>query len=100
MKIPETDPATYKLWMYEEWHDVVLGDLKDLLLYVREIPIVGLQISKLKSVCFEPFGGPDLFNRRASLLLAEIEAWNKKWKMPIDEEKFDREYKLSGLERP
>jgi hypothetical protein len=86
--------------MYEELHDLVLDELTDLLLYVRKIPIVGLRTKKLRSLCFEPFGGPELFNRRALLLLSEIEAHNAYVKMPIDEEKFDREYELSGLKRP
>ncbi len=86
--------------MYEEMHDLVLAELTDLLLYVREIPIVGLRTKKLRSICFEPFGGPDLFNRKVGLLLAEIEAHNAYVKMPIDEEKFNREYELSGLKRP
>ncbi len=97
---PETDPATYKSWMYEEWHEVVLKDLEKLLLYVRVIPIVGLATRQIRTICFEPFGGPDLFNRKAGLLLSEIEAWQENWKTPIDEKKFNREYELSGLKRP
>jgi hypothetical protein len=98
MKIPETDPATYKLWMDEEWHSYVLLKLKELLLFVRTHAISGLGIKQIRSIVFVPFGGPDLFNRKSSLLLAEIEAHNEK--QPIDEEKFDKEYKLSGLKRP
>ena len=100
MEFPETDPATYKLWMDEEWHVVILEELKKLLLYVRDHPIVGLGVKAIRGYVFVPFGGPNLFNRRAGLLLAEIEANQEAWKQPIDEEKFDREYKLSGLTRP
>ena len=99
-KFPETDPATYKNWMDEGWHDYVLRKLRELLLYVRTHAISGLGVKQIRSVVFEPFGGPNLFNRKASLLLAEIEANQKHWQMPIDEERFDKEYKLSGLRRP
>ena len=97
---PETDPRTYKLWMDEEWHDYTLRKLRELLLYVRKTPIVGLGVNQIRSLVFIPFGGPNSFNRKASLLLAEIEANQAPWKQPIDEEKFDREYQLSGLKRP
>ncbi|KKN11994.1 hypothetical protein LCGC14_1020870 [marine sediment metagenome] len=97
---PETDPRTYKLWMDEEWHDYTLRKLRELLLYVRDHPIVGLGVEAIRGHVFVPFGGPNLFNRKASLLLAEIEANQAHWQMPIDEEKFDTEYKLSGLTRP
>ena len=93
MKFPETDPEVYRSWLYEEWHEVILEDLTKLLLYVREHAIVGLALGQIRTACFEPFGGPNMFNRKASLLLAEIET-------PGDEKKFDREYKLSGLKRP
>ena len=100
MYFPETDPATYKLWIEEGWHDLVIEKLEKLLLYVRDHPIVGLGVKEIRSVVFVPFGGPNLFNRKSGLLLAEIEANQSRWKAPIDEEKFDREYKLSGLRRP
>ncbi len=100
MEFPETDPATYKIWIEEEWHDVILEELEKLLLYVRVRPIVGLGVKAIRGSVSVPFGGPDLFNRKTSLLLAEIEANQEAWKQPIDEEKFDTEYKLSGLKRP
>ena len=99
-KFPETDPVTYKNWIDEGWHDYVLRKLRELLLYVRTHAISGLGVKQIRSVVFVPFGGPNLFNRKASLLLAEIEANQKHWQMPIDEERFDREYRLSGLKRP
>ncbi|KKN56370.1 hypothetical protein LCGC14_0572810 [marine sediment metagenome] len=98
MEFPETDPATYKLWMDEGWHDYVLRKLRELLLFVRTHAVSGLGVKQIRSVVFVPFEVS--FNRRASLLLAEIEANQAHWQMPIDEEKFDREYRLSGLERP
>jgi hypothetical protein len=97
MKFPETDPFTYRSWIEEEWHNVVLEELEKLLLYVRRQPISGLLVGKIRGAVFVPFGGPDSFNRKASLLLAEIEA-NQEGS--VDEAKFDREYQLSGLKRP
>lgn len=98
MKFPETDPNTYKLWMANQWHDLILEELRELLLFVRDHAISGLGVKQIRSVIFMPFDA--MFNRRAGLLLAEIEANQEHWKMPIDEEKFDGEYKLSGLRRP
>ena len=100
MKFPETDPEVYRSWLYEEWHDIILADLTKLLLYVREHAIVGLAVGEIRTASFAPFGGPDMFNRKASLLLAEIEAHQSRWKAPIDDEEFDKQYKLSGLHRP
>ena len=100
MQYPETDPQTYKSWAKEEWHDIILEELKKLLVFVRKMPISGLSIGKIRGAIFVPFGGPDLFNRRASLLTKEIEAYNGKWKNPIDEEQLERGWKLSGLKRP
>ena len=100
MSFPETDPRTYKLWMDEGWHDLILRKLRELLLFVRDHAISGLGVKQIRSIVFVPFGGPNLFNRGAGLLLAEIEANQEAWKQPINEEKFDQEYRLSGLERP
>ena len=100
MEFPETDPRTYKLWMDEGWHNLILRKLRELLLFVRDHAISGLGVKQIRSIVFVPFGGPNLYNRKASLLLAEIEANQEAWKQPIDEEKFDTEYKLSGLTRP
>ncbi len=98
--MPETDPEVYEALVYEDCHEDALAKLTELLHYVRKSPIVGLHIGELRTACFEPFGGPDLFNRKAGLLLAEIEAHVSYVKKPIDEEKFDKAYKLSGLKRP
>ena len=98
LNFPETDPEVYRSWLYEEWHEVILEDLTKLLLYVREHAIVGLAVGEIRTACFEPFGGPNMFNRKASLLLAEIEA--NQSRVSIDDEEFDKQYKLSGLERP
>ena len=96
MKYPETDPATYKKWAKEGWQHVVLDGLEHLLEFVREFPIVGLQVMKIRTVCFTPFGG-DGFNRRVWLYMNEIEAYNSG---KVDEEALAKEWKLSGIERP
>jgi len=100
MKYPETDPAVYKSWIGEGWYELILTSLTEVLRSVRLLPISGLGVGQIRSVVFVPFGGPDMFNRKAGLLLAEIEANQSKWKTPINEKKFDREYRLSGLRRP
>jgi len=98
VKYPETDPATYESWVQEEWHSYVLLQLKELLLFVRKMPISGLPIGKLRSATFVPF--ERWFNRQVSLYLNEIEAYNGAWKEPVDDEALARQWKLSGLERP
>ena len=96
MKYPETDPDTYKLWMKEGWQDIIIDGLDHLLEFVREFPIVGLQTMKIRTVCFTPFGG-DGFNRRVWLYMNEIESYNTG---KVDEAALEKEWKLSGLERP
>lgn len=108
MKFPETDPASYSLWMDEGWYSYVLNQLKDLRNFIREYPISGLDIGGLHMVCFMPFGGPDLFNRKAALFLHEIEAYNqrnpKESVIPhggsVNEHSLEYGWALSGLERP
>ena len=100
MEYPETDPATYEGWIKMDWHELILLNLTEVLRFVRVHSISGLGVGKIRSAVFVPFGGPEMFNRKASLLLAEIEAYQSRWKSPINEKKFDREYQLSGLRRP
>ena len=100
MRFPETDPFTYRSWAEEEWYGIILEELEKLLLYVRKLPISGLLIGKIRGALFVPFGGPDLFNRKVSLFMKEIEAYNEAWQNPVDEEELKLGWKLSGLERP
>jgi len=97
---PETDPKAYKKWVKLEWHDHIIEELENLLLFVRFQPISGLAVGEIRGATFAPFGGPDLFNRKVSLLMKEIEAYNGKWKNPVDEEALIEEWQLSGLNRP
>lgn len=97
MKFPETDPLTYKGWMKEGWQDMVLEELKKLLLFVRKHPICGMEIGKIRVSCFTPFGRKNLFNRKVWLYMNEIDAYNKG---KVNEEALAEEWKLSGLERP
>ena len=96
MKFPETDPATYKAWMKAGMQDYLLKELEKLLLFVRRHPICGLEVGKIRVVCFTPFGG-DMFNRKVWLYMNEIEAYNKG---EVDEKALEEEWKLSGLVRP
>ena len=98
--MPETDPKAYEALVYAGFHEDAITNLTELLHHVRQTPMIGLWINELRTVCFEPFGGPDLFNRKVSLLLSEIEANQSRWRKPVDEKKFNREYQLSGLTRP
>jgi hypothetical protein len=97
MKFPETDPATYKLWTIEGWTDLILKELEKLLLFVRKNVIGGLEIGKIRVVCFTPFGGPNMFNRKVWLYTHEIEAYQTG---TADDKELDEEWKLSGLKRP
>ena len=100
MRFPETDPFTYRSWAEEGWYDIILEELEKLLLYVRVHGILGLLVGKIRGAVFVPFGGPDLFNRKVSLLMKEVEAYNGAWKNPVDEEELKLGWKLSGLKRP
>ena len=100
MKFPETDPETYRGWAEEEWHDYTLKELGKLLKYVRKTPISGLAIGKIRREAHIPFKGKDLYNREVSLLMGEIEAYNEAWRIPVDKEKLERGWKLSGLKQP
>ena len=100
MGFPETDPATYRMWAAEEWYEIILEELEKLLLYVRKMPISGLLIDKIRRAAFVPFGGPDMFNRKAALYLGEVQAYNEAWQTPLDEDELARGWKLSGLKRP
>ena len=97
---PETDARAYKAWAEHDWHDYIIEELEILLLFVRKLPISGLAVGEIRGATFVPFGGPDLFNRKAALLTKEIEAYNGKWKNPVDEEALIEEWQLSGLNRP
>ena len=97
IQFPETDPLTYKSWVGESWHSYILDNLEKLLFFVRRHPISGLAVGKIRGATFVPFGGPNLFNRKAGLLLAEIEAIQEG---TLEEKNFNREYQLSGLKRP
>ena len=96
MKFPETDPATYRAWIKEGWMDLILVELKKLLMFVRKHPICGMEVGKIRVMCFTPYG-PNMFNRKVWLYMNEIEAYNN---MDVDEEALAEEWKLSGLERP
>ena len=105
MKFPETDPATYRGWMKEGWQDIILEELKKLLLFVREHAISGLEVGKIRVACFTPFGRKNLFNRKVWLYMNEIDAYNAVGLKlhdggKVDEEALEEEWKLSGLERP
>ena len=100
MNYPEIDPKTYEDWIKMDWYELILLNLTEVLRFVRVHAISGLGVGQIREAVFVPFGGPDLFNRRAGLLLAEIEANQNRWKSPINEKKFTREYQLSGLRRP
>ena len=97
MKYPETDPATYKSWVKAARQVLILQELEKLLMFVRKHPICGLEVGKIRVVCFTPFGGPNLFNRKVWLFMNEIEAYNDG---TVDEEALALEWKLSGLKRP
>ena len=100
MKYPETDPATYRGWKEEGWKDIILAELKKLLLFVRWQPICGLEISKIRVACYTPFGVGDLYNRKVWLYMNEIEAYNDRYKNPVDEDAIEEEWNLSGQKRP
>ena len=93
MKFPETDPATYRMWVREEWYDLILDELGDLLSFVRANPIVGLRVGEIRGACFVGFGV--MYNRKVWLYMNEIEAYNE-----LDEGALKRKWELSGLERP
>ncbi len=84
------------MWIKEGWTDLILVELEKLLLFVRVHPICGLEVMKIRVACFTPYG-KDMFNRKVSLYMNEIEAYNKG---KVDEEALAEEWKLSGLERP
>ena len=100
MHYPETDPFTYRSWIGESWHDVVLEELRKLLLFVEKHPISGLMVNKIRGASFAEGNHPPLFNREVSLLTKEIDAYNEAWQTPVDEEELARGWKLSGLKRP
>ena len=97
MKFPETDPDTYKSWVKAARQVLILQELEKLLMFVRRHQICGLEVGKIRVVCFTPFGGPNLFNRKVWLFTNEIEAYNNG---EVDEEALALEWKLSGLKRP
>ena len=99
-KFPETDPATYKGWMREDWKKIILEELEKLLMFVRWQPISGLEVSRIRVACYMPVGEKDLYNRKVWLYMNEIDAYNNKYQKPVDEEALAEEWKLSGLERP
>ena len=100
MHYPETDPFTYRSWIGESWHDVVLEELRKLIIYVKKQPISGLSVGKIRRASFADGDLPPLFNREVSLLTKEIDAYNEVWQTPVDEEELARGWKLSGLSRP
>ena len=100
MKYPETDPAAYKAWTKEGWRDIILVELEKLLLFVRKHTISGLEVGKIRVASFTPFGRENMFNRRVWLLMNEIDAYQNRYKEPVNEEALAEEWKLSGLKRP
>lgn len=96
-KFPETDPVTYRGWIKAGWMDTILIELEKLLLFVRKNPVCGMEVMKIRTACFTPFGRKNMFNRKVWLYMNEIEAYNKG---KVDEEALAEEWKLSGLERP
>ena len=99
MHYPETDPFTYRGWIGQEWHEVILEELRKLILYVKKQPISGLSVGKIRRASFAEGDSPALFNREVSLLTKEIDAYNEAWQTPVDEEELARGWKLSGLKR-
>ena len=100
MHYPETDPFTYRSWIGEGWHEIILEELRKLLLFVEKHPISGLMVNKIRGASFAEGDLPPLFNREVSLLTKEIDAYNEAWQTPVDEEQLARGWKLSGLKRP
>ena len=96
MKFPETDPATYKLWVKEGWQEMILEELEKLLLFVRKHTISGLEVGKIRVACYTPFE-QDMYNRKVWLYMNEIDAYQNR---DVDEEALAEEWKLSGLKRP
>jgi len=99
-KFPETDAAAYKAWKQEGWQDRILEHLESLLLFVRKNAICGLDVSGIRVACYTPFGYKNLYNRKVWLYMNEIEAYQNKYKIPVDEDALAEEWKLSGLKRP
>ena len=97
MKFPETEPDTYRMWVKEGWHDLILEELGGLLSFVRKCSISGLQVMRIRTACFTPFGRENQYNRKVWLYMNEIEAYNGG---SVNEEELAREWELSGLERP
>ena len=97
MNFPETDPATYRMWVIADWRALILEELGKLLSFVRKCSISGLQVMRIRTACFTPFGQKDLYNRKVWLYMNEIEAYNKG---EANEEELAREWELSGIERP
>ena len=100
MKYPETDPATYEAWTKEGWQELILVELEKLLLFVRKHTISGLEVSRIRVACYTPFGRENLYNRKVWLYMNEIEAYQKRYEKPVDEDALAEEWKLSGLKRP
>ena len=100
MHYPETDPFTYRGWIGQERHEIILEELRKLLLFVEKHPISGLLVSKIRGASFAEGDPPPLFNREVSLLTKEIDAYNEARQTPVDEEELARGWKLSGLKRP
>ena len=98
-KYPETDPATYRAWVKEEWLGLILEELEKLLLFVREHAISGLEVGKIRVACYTPFE-KDMYNRKVWLHMNEIDAYQSDYKEPVDEEALAEEWKLSGIKRP
>ena len=129
MKFPETEPDTYRMWVKEGWHDLILEELGGLLSFVRKCSISGLRVGEIREACF--FGFSAMYNRKVWLYMNEIEFYNgSTHDCPkcdggvikfvqftpegevddpcemcggtgkIGEEELAREWELSGLERP
>lgn len=99
LRFPEVDPAAYKAWKKEGWQDRILDNLEKLLLFVREHMIDGLEVSKIRVACYTPFE-QNLYNRKVWLYMNEIDAYQNRYKEPVNEEALAEEWKLSGLKRP
>ena len=99
LRFPEVDPAAYKAWKKQGWQDRILDNLEKLLLFVREHMIDGLEVSKIRVACYTPFE-QNLYNRKVWLYMNEIDAYQNRYKEPVNEEALAEEWKLSGLKRP
>ena len=99
LRFPDVDPAAYKAWKKQGWQDRILDNLEKLLLFVREHMIDGLEVSKIRVACYTPFE-QNLYNRKVWLYMNEIDAYQNRYKEPVNEEALAEEWKLSGLKRP